>query len=202
RVFAHDDQVYIRIARGNVGQIANGTEVGVELEFLAQRDVDAGKTAANRSAYRPLESNMRALDGFCQFLGNVFFIFLEGLGPSHEGFPFKLDPRGFEDAHGRLRYFGADAIAGDESDLVCHVFTLRSNVSTTRSTLRCRLAANLRLFRLEQVFQLSHEFLYILEVEIHRREADVSHFVIAAQTIHDQLAKFAGFALALRRFDY
>ena len=48
-IFADDDQVDAGIARRNVGQIANGAEVGVELELLAQRDVDAGKAAADRA---------------------------------------------------------------------------------------------------------------------------------------------------------
>src|ERR1700686_1799287 len=52
RILPNDDEVYVRIARGDVGQIANRTEVGVELELLPQGDVDAGKAAANRSAHR------------------------------------------------------------------------------------------------------------------------------------------------------
>ena len=35
RVFAHDDQVDVRITGRNVRQVANGTEVGIELKLLA-----------------------------------------------------------------------------------------------------------------------------------------------------------------------
>src|SRR5271155_144035 len=51
-VFADDDEVHVRIAGRNMGQIADGTKVGVELELLAQGDVDAGKAAADRGGHR------------------------------------------------------------------------------------------------------------------------------------------------------
>jgi len=50
--------------------------------------------------------------------------------------------------------------------------------------------------------QLSHEFLHIFKIQINRGEANICHFVVPPQTIHDQLTEFAGFTLALRRFDY
>ncbi len=42
----------------------------------------------------------------------------------------------------------------------------------------------------------------IFEVEIDRGEAHVGDFVDALQAVHDQLADFAGLALALRRVDH
>src|ERR1700674_2397304 len=53
----------------------------------------------------------------------------------------------------------------------------------------------------QQVFQFRHEFLDVLEVEIDRCESYIRDFVVAAQAVHDKLADFAGFALALRGFD-
>jgi hypothetical protein len=53
----------------------------------------------------------------------------------------------------------------------------------------------------EQIFKFSHEFLDVFEVEIDGGEPDIGDFVVAAQAIHDQLADFAGLALALRGFD-
>src|SRR5437588_287290 len=46
------------------------------------------------------------------------------------------------------------------------------------------------------MFQLSHEFLDVFEIQIHRRKSNVSDFVEFFQTVNDQFADFAGLALA------
>jgi hypothetical protein len=46
-------------------------------------------------------------------------------------------------------------------------------LTATRLDFGRGLAANFWFLRFEQVFQLSHEFLYILEVQIYRGEANV-----------------------------
>ena len=120
RILAHDDQVYVGIASGNVGQITNGSKIGVEFEFLPQRDVDAGETAANRCGDRTFERDVGSFDRFDYFFRNVFFIFFKRVCPDHESFPFELHAGGFEDANSGLRHFWADAVAGDKGDLVCH----------------------------------------------------------------------------------
>src|SRR5580658_3278643 len=79
-VFAHHDQVYARIAGGNMRQVANRPEVGEEFEALAQLDVNAGEAAANGSGNGTLQSDAGALDGLAEFLGNVFVVLLKGLG--------------------------------------------------------------------------------------------------------------------------
>src|SRR5581483_7100166 len=57
---------------------------------------------------------------------------------------------------------------------------------------------NRRAFlRLQQVLQLRHELLHVFEVQVNRGEAHVGYFVVLAQAVHDQLADFAGFALAV-----
>ena len=53
----------------------------------------------------------------------------------------------------------------------------------------------------QQVFQFGHEFLYVFEVEIDGCESYIRDFVVAAQAVHDQLADFAGFSLALGGLD-
>ena len=58
------------------------------------------------------------------------------------------------------------------------------------------------LFRLQQILQLHHELLYVLEIQINRGKAHIRDFVIAPQSVHDQLAQFAGLALALGGLDY
>ena len=55
--------------------------------------------------------------------------------------------------------------------------------------------------RLQQIFQFGHEFLHVFEVEIDRGEPYVSDLIVAAQTVHDELADFAGFALPFGGLD-
>src|SRR5580765_550120 len=57
-------------------------------------------------------------------------------------------------------------------------------------------------FRFYQVFEFVHELFYVLEIQIHGCEANVSDLVVAAQPVHDQFAEFAGLTLALWRFDH
>src|SRR5271169_426020 len=112
-VFAHDDQVHARVARGNVREVADGPEVGEELETLAQLDVDAGETAADGRGYGALQSDAGAFDGFAEFFGNVFVVFLEGFGAGGEAFPFEFDAGGFNHANRGLDDFGADTVTGN-----------------------------------------------------------------------------------------
>ncbi|PYX04040.1 MAG: hypothetical protein DMG85_18585 [Acidobacteria bacterium] len=103
-----------------MGQVADGTKVGVKLKFFPQRHVNAGKPASDGSRDRTLEPNPSAFDGFDQLFGDVFVIFLIGFGARLESFPFKFQTGGFEDAHCGASDFRTNAIAGNESDLVCH----------------------------------------------------------------------------------
>ena len=120
-IFADDDEIDIGITRRNVRQIADGTEVGVELELLAQRDVDAGKAATDGRGHRPLQGDAGALNRFDDLFGDVLPVLLESVGAYGEGFPFELDAGGFEDADGCVGNFRPDAVAGDEGDFVRHV---------------------------------------------------------------------------------
>src|SRR5438552_1194937 len=91
-VLAHDDEINVRIASGDMGQIAHGAEVGIKLELLTELDVNAGESAADRCGDWPLERYMRALNGFRQCLRDVFFVFFVSFRTSLDGFPFELDP--------------------------------------------------------------------------------------------------------------
>src|ERR1035438_1233334 len=54
---------------------------------------------------------------------------------------------------------------------------------------------------LQQIFQFGHELSDILEIEIDGSEAHVGDFVVAAETVHDELANLTGLALAFGGFD-
>ncbi len=58
-----------------------------------------------------------------------------------------------------------------------------------------------RLLGFEQILQLGHEFLNVLKIQVDRGKPYVRDFVVPPQSIHDQLADFAGLPLSLRRFD-
>ena len=118
RVFAHDDQVDAGPLRFQAGKILDGPEVGEEVEFLAQRDVDALEAASDRRGDRPFERHFVALNGFVERRGNVLAEDLEGFGAGGVALPIEVDAGGFKDADDGLRDFGADAVAGDQRDLV------------------------------------------------------------------------------------
>ena len=120
-IFPDDDEIDAGIAGRNMGKVLNRTEVGVELELLAQGNVDTGKASADGRGHRPLQSDPGAFDGLDQFLGNIFVVLGERLGPYLKDFPIELHPGGFQNAHRGLRDFGADAVAGNECDFVSHI---------------------------------------------------------------------------------
>src|SRR6266849_3187769 len=51
---------------------------------------------------------------------------------------------------------------------------------------------------LEQILQLAHEFLHVLEVHVHRRKSHVRDLIQFLETVHDHFADFRGGQLAFR----
>jgi len=64
------------------------------------------------------------------------------------------------------------------------------------------LRAALAFLSSSQILQLHHELLYVLEIQINRGKAHIGYLVVPTQSVHDQFAQLAGFALAFGRFDY
>ena len=119
-VFAHDDQVHAGPMRFQAGKILDGPEVGEEIEFFAQGDVDALEAAADGRGDRALQRDFVALDRFVKRGGDVFAEDFEGLGAGGKALPLPLDAGSFEDANDGLGDFRADAVAGNERDFVRH----------------------------------------------------------------------------------
>ena len=115
-VFAHDDQIEIRIATGNVWQRANRTQVRVKIQSLAQTDVDRPETLADRCGDRPLECDFVPLDRLEQFVGQRVAEFLQRQSARVMRLPFDLDAGSFDHAHDRGGDFRTDAIAGNQCD--------------------------------------------------------------------------------------
>src|SRR5208283_2221118 len=216
-VFAHHDQIDAWIAGRNMRQVADGPEVGKKFETLAQFDVDAREAAADGRSHRALQSDPGALDGFAEFFRNVFVVLLKRFSAGGKAFPFELDAGGFHHANRGLDDFGADTVAGDEGYFVCHkertmigssghlnppriCFSMARSPDhpITRFSFALRFS---RVLGLEQVLQFGHELLYVFEVEIDGGKPDVRDFIVAAETVHDELADLAGLALALGGLD-
>src|SRR5690348_9849597 len=52
----------------------------------------------------------------------------------------------------------------------------------------------------QQILQLRHELLHVLEVHVHGSESHVSHFIEFLQPVHDHFPDFRGGQLAFRSF--
>ncbi len=125
-VFSHHDQVHLAEARGHAGKRADGTEVGEQVQFLSQPDVDALKAFGNGRRQRPLQRHAIFFDGFEQSKRKRIAELVEGLHPGDVFIPFDSDPGGFDDLDDGCRAFRPDPIAGNE----CHAmsFPLRHGV--------------------------------------------------------------------------
>src|ERR1700694_1295189 len=110
-------------------QIANRPEVGIEFELLAQRNVNAGKTAAHRRRHRTFQAHACSLERLDQIFWDVLARFLVGLRTNRERLPFKLHPGRFQDAHRCFSDFRPDPVSGDESYSMTHRYLVLSSAS-------------------------------------------------------------------------
>ena len=86
-ILAHDDEIDIRIARGNVRQIPDGPEVRVQLELLAQRDIDAGNPPPTGVVTGPFSpTRVRSIDSVSS-LGMYSLILFIGFRAGRETSP-------------------------------------------------------------------------------------------------------------------
>ena len=101
-------------------KIPHGAKVGIQLELLAQLNIDAGKASADRGGDRTFQRDMRALNRFSQFLGDVLFVFFESFGAGLNSFPLELQAGSLKNADHGCRDFCADTVAWNESDFMSH----------------------------------------------------------------------------------
>ena len=92
-VLAHDDEVDACVARRHRRQVPDRPQVGVEVERLAQADVDAGEALADRRRDRPLERDLvlriESSSGWRQRRA----VLLERRGAGGECFPLGVEAR-------------------------------------------------------------------------------------------------------------
>ena len=121
RVLADDDQVDARVAGAHARIALAGAHLRVEVERLAQADVDRAEAAADRRRDRPFERRSVLPDRLEHVLRKRVAVVLGhhvGAGLLHV--PVELDPRRLEDAAGRLGELGAGAVAGNQGHAMRH----------------------------------------------------------------------------------
>ena len=117
-VLAHDDEIDVVVTRLDVRRRFHRTQVRVEVERFAQSDVDRRETGADRRRHRSLERDFVAQDRFENVSRQRIAETRERFRADEVLLPFDLDARAFDDRDDGRRDFGADAVTGQERDLV------------------------------------------------------------------------------------
>jgi hypothetical protein len=117
-VLAHDDEVGFREAGAHTRVGVAGPNAGVEVELLAERDVDRAVAGADRGGRGPLDGDAALADRVERAVGERVALRLVHVDPGVLEVPLELDSGGLEDALGGLRELRSRAVAGDESDSV------------------------------------------------------------------------------------
>ena len=120
RVLADQDDVDVVVAAALRDRV-RGPHVGVELERLAQRDVDRAEALADRRLERTLQRDAGALDRVERLVGNRIAVARHA---GHAGVlcvPFDVRARCLEEAHGRAADRRTDPVSGDQRDWCGHV---------------------------------------------------------------------------------
>ena len=100
--------------RGDAGQRAHRANVSVEIEFLAERYVDARETARNGSADRPLQSDAGAVQAFEDVLRKRLTGFENEIGIEFGNFPIDGHTCSVDCAASGMGHLRPDAVAGNE----------------------------------------------------------------------------------------
>ena len=116
-----DDQVDVRVARAHAGVALAGADLAVEVERLAQADVDRAEAAADGGRDRPLQRGPVLPDRLEHVLGQrVAVVLLHHVGARVLDVPVELDAGRLEHAARRLGELGAGPVAGDQCHAMRH----------------------------------------------------------------------------------
>src|SRR5205823_14145367 len=117
-------------AGGHARKIPDRTQVGVEIQRLAQADVDARKPFADRRRDRAFQRDLVAPDRFDE----IGWQWRAGLTQCEDAgivsFPVDLDAGRFEHANDGVGHFRADAVAWNQRDGARHT-TLSAEAAET-----------------------------------------------------------------------
>ena len=120
-VLAHDDQVDVVEAAADARIALARAHLRVQVELLAQRDVDRAEAAADRRRDRPLQRDAGLADRV-EDVGRqrVAAVLLHHVRAGLAHVPLELDAGRLENAPRRLCQLRPGAVAGDEDDPVRH----------------------------------------------------------------------------------
>ena len=119
-VLAHHHEVHVAVATAVPGHGEARPHAGVEVERAAQGHVDGAEPGAHRGGGGALDGDLRLGDGLEHRVGQRRAAPLVDLGPRALAPPSDVDAGGGDDLlHGRGN-LGADAVPGDEGDVVGH----------------------------------------------------------------------------------
>ncbi len=116
----HQVDMGVAVARLEPGQHSHGADVGIQVEPLAQRDVDAQEAAGHRRRYRPLEADPGALQGFHDGHGKLVPGLLDDPSVQLDLFPIDGNARGGDGADGGPRDLRTDPVSGNQGGFVRH----------------------------------------------------------------------------------
>lgn len=123
-VFAEDDEVDgdVLEAGFDAGEGVDGADVGEEIEFLAEGDVDALEAAGDWGGDGAFESDSGAIEGVNDGVGDGLFCAFDDFAGELDAIPIDGYAGGVDGADSGSGDFGTDAVAGEESDLMGHGF--------------------------------------------------------------------------------
>ena len=173
----------------HAGQVPHRPQVRVEIERLAQADVDAGEALADRRRDRALERDLVALDRVEQSdAGSVSFVFSKAMTPASWRSQSMSSPAALKMRDDRFGDFRADAVAGNEGDRCGSWKSSASSQSSVESSVgRQRIvvgASSCRRDRFEQRAIARHRTRATLAIAV---DVDLAEHVVAVHDRHDDL---------------
>src|SRR3990172_3100776 len=119
-VLPHDHEIDVLVAGAHARVVLGGAQAGVEVQHLAQGDVDGAEAAAARRRDRTLDGDLVPADRLQDFVGGDGAVLLGGADAGLPDVPVELDAGGLEDADCGFGDLGAGAVARYEGDAMGH----------------------------------------------------------------------------------
>ena len=121
RVLADDDEVDARVAGADALVALARAHLAVEVEGLAERDIDAAEARSDRRRDRALERDAVLLDRLQNVVGKrVAAVLVHDVGARPLHVPVELDAGGVEDPARCLGKLRPGAVAGNEGHAMSH----------------------------------------------------------------------------------
>jgi hypothetical protein len=118
---AHDHDVDVLVARADARVALAGPDLAIEVEALAEGDVDRAEPSADRGRDRPLQRDPALANRVENVVGKrVAAVLLHHVAAGQLDVPGELDSGRLEHAARGLGQLGTGAVAGDEGDSVGH----------------------------------------------------------------------------------